>query len=143
MADEHKECLDEIEKITGNRDCTILIYGTSRTGKTALANALLGIDCSKEQDDSKPCPGPGPGTKNVRKMQCQTDVNTVTVYDTPGLLYHTVNEVIGEIKRVCHPKDMDCVIICFPFADAFNETLLIRLHELYPTVWGEGCLCFD
>ena len=105
---EWKICLDEIETKTGERECKFLMYGTSRSGKTSLANTLInGVS-------SGGIPGPCPGTKAVHKME----QGNIMVYDTPGLLYTTVDDVKHAIARECHPKFMDCVIVCFDFCDA-------------------------
>lgn len=112
--------------LNGKKDSIrILIIGKRGVGKSSLLNALLHTDAFDVNS------GPESNTDSPTEHQ-QRLINGVDVHccDISGLFASTAvdKRVISAIKA--HKCDFDIVIVCYKFADRFEENQLNILRKL-------------
>ena len=121
--------INEFEKALDREYCKFLMYGRSNAGKTTLSNALI------RTKSSGGTYGPSEGTGGVTVL---VEKGSTKVYDTKGLVAGKERAVKAEIKKKCHPREMDCVIICLEWKGRLEEEHFEILHSLDPTVWTKA-----
>lgn len=122
-----------------NSKVHVLVVGRGATGKSSLANALLGEDV---------CPtGTQPEgiTQGLMKSAFKYGTSNIkiTVYDSRGLFdgkEGTKENLLCAIRRARPGCDYDAIIVCMKSTDRFtneNKKVFQVVNEMFPGVWSK------